>query len=138
MSPSLSFQRKRNQYLLGLGARSMNGLRYHYQHSGAHGALGLSMLAQSVHPPPQYPLGHKRGTESASTSRAASPVIAESRHSQSSSRGGGGQAGGGGVAAAAGYFEERDGSEGSSMEEMSPGSAGIGEFDDLDEGDISD
>ena len=24
----------------------MNGLRYHYQHSGAHGALGLQMLAQ--------------------------------------------------------------------------------------------
>lgn len=31
---------------------SMNGLRYHYQHSGAHGALGLTMLAQSCHPPP--------------------------------------------------------------------------------------
>ncbi|GAA5979945.1 hypothetical protein JCM10908_001473 [Rhodotorula pacifica] len=37
--------------------KNMNGLRYHYQHSGAHGALGLQMLAQGCHPPPQYPAG---------------------------------------------------------------------------------
>ncbi|GAA5890820.1 hypothetical protein JCM6882_008825 [Rhodosporidiobolus microsporus] len=42
--------------------KNMNGLRYHYQHSGAHGALGLQMLAQGCHPPPQFPPGHKRGT----------------------------------------------------------------------------
>lgn len=54
----------------------MNGLRYHYQHSGAHGALGLQMLAQACHPPPQFPPGHKRaaGTNSTSTSRAGSPA----------------------------------------------------------------
>lgn len=47
----------------------------HYQHSGAHGALGLQMLAQSCHPPPQFPVGHKRAaTDSASTSRAGSPT----------------------------------------------------------------
>ncbi|GAA5839624.1 hypothetical protein JCM11251_003561 [Rhodosporidiobolus azoricus] len=40
--------------------KNMNGLRYHYQHSGAHGALGLQMLAQGCHPPPQFPAGHKR------------------------------------------------------------------------------
>ena len=68
-------------------APSMNGLRYHYQHSGAHGALGLQMLAQGCHPPPQFPPGHKRGhgssshqlshsytPGSASSSRASSPA----------------------------------------------------------------
>ncbi|BGP53122.1 hypothetical protein JCM8202v2_000681 [Rhodotorula sphaerocarpa] len=41
--------------------KNMNGLRYHYQHSGAHGALGLQMLAQGCHPAPSFPPGHKRG-----------------------------------------------------------------------------
>ncbi|KAI5476833.1 SFP1, transcription regulator [Pseudohyphozyma bogoriensis] len=57
--------------------KNMNGLRYHYQHSGAHGALGLQMLAQAVHPPPQFPPGHKRaqgGGGSNNTSRASSPA----------------------------------------------------------------
>ncbi|GAA6010363.1 hypothetical protein JCM10207_005193 [Rhodosporidiobolus poonsookiae] len=68
--------------------KNMNGLRYHYQHSGAHGALGLQMLAQGCHPPPQFPAGHKRGTgpsmhqlaqsytahSSAASSRASSPM----------------------------------------------------------------
>ncbi|KAK4703156.1 transcription factor SFP1, partial [Phenoliferia sp. Uapishka_3] len=56
--------------------KNMNGLRYHYQHSGAHGALGLQMLAQACHPPPQFPPGHKRanGGNSNTTSRAGSPA----------------------------------------------------------------
>ncbi|GAA5974003.1 hypothetical protein JCM11641_008206 [Rhodosporidiobolus odoratus] len=67
--------------------KNMNGLRYHYQHSGAHGALGLQMLAQGCHPPPQFPPGHKRGFgghhqlaqsftahSSAHSSRASSPA----------------------------------------------------------------
>ncbi|KAK7062752.1 hypothetical protein VNI00_000241 [Paramarasmius palmivorus] len=29
--------------------KNMNGLRYHYQHSGEHGAVGLAMLASGVH-----------------------------------------------------------------------------------------
>lgn len=29
--------------------KNMNGLRYHYQHSGAHGAIGLAMLASGQH-----------------------------------------------------------------------------------------
>lgn len=49
----------------------MNGLRYHYQHSGAHGALGLNMLAQSCHPPPLFGPNHPKSTAS---SRAASPA----------------------------------------------------------------
>jgi len=66
---------------------SMNGLRYHYQHSGAHGALGLQMLAQGCHPPPMYPPGHKRSHQlqqtyipgSTSSSRASSPAHSHSR-----------------------------------------------------------
>ncbi|GAA5875730.1 hypothetical protein JCM16303_003972 [Sporobolomyces ruberrimus] len=62
--------------------KNMNGLRYHYQHSGAHGALGLQMLAQGCHPPPQFPPGHKRGHQlsqsyipgSTASSRASSPA----------------------------------------------------------------
>jgi hypothetical protein len=45
---------------LALAANSMNGLRYHYQHSGAHGQIGLQMLTNGTHPPPAYPPGHKR------------------------------------------------------------------------------
>lgn len=64
---------------------SMNGLRYHYQHSGAHGALGLQMLAQACHPPPQFPPGHKRAvpasSASASTVHAAGGSAASSRSS---------------------------------------------------------
>ncbi|KAH8827251.1 hypothetical protein DL96DRAFT_1710388 [Flagelloscypha sp. PMI_526] len=29
--------------------KNMNGLRYHYQHSGEHGAIGLAMLANGTH-----------------------------------------------------------------------------------------
>lgn len=29
--------------------KNMNGLRYHYQHSGEHGAVGLALLASGVH-----------------------------------------------------------------------------------------
>ncbi|GAA6064269.1 hypothetical protein JCM10212_001653 [Sporobolomyces blumeae] len=67
--------------------KNMNGLRYHYQHSGAHGALGLQMLAQGCHPPPQFPPGHKRSHQlaqshvpdrgvggSRESSRASSPA----------------------------------------------------------------
>ena len=58
----------------------MNGLRYHYQHSGAHGQIGLQMLSNGTHPPPAYPLGHKRPTTTkASTysefSNTASPTV---------------------------------------------------------------
>ncbi|KZT54020.1 hypothetical protein CALCODRAFT_28603 [Calocera cornea HHB12733] len=37
--------------------KNMNGLRYHYQHSGAHGAIGLALLASGQH----HPLPGKSG-----------------------------------------------------------------------------
>ncbi|KAM0793047.1 hypothetical protein ACM66B_000534 [Microbotryomycetes sp. NB124-2] len=54
--------------------KNMNGLRYHYSHSGSHGALGLSMLAQGVHPPPQYPPGHKKANGANMSSVGHSPM----------------------------------------------------------------
>lgn len=37
--------------------RQMNGLRYHYLNSGAHGAIGLAMVAQGKHGHPKLPGG---------------------------------------------------------------------------------
>ncbi|GAA93964.1 uncharacterized protein L969DRAFT_45708 [Mixia osmundae IAM 14324] len=58
--------------------KNMNGLRYHYQHSGPHGQIGLQMLSEGSHPAPTYPAGHRRVasvTSSRNTSRAASPSL---------------------------------------------------------------
>lgn len=38
-------------------AHSLNGLRYHYQHSGSHGIIGSQLLAAGSHPPPQRGAG---------------------------------------------------------------------------------
>ncbi|KAF8910282.1 hypothetical protein CPB85DRAFT_693256 [Mucidula mucida] len=51
--------------------KNMNGLRYHYQHSGEHGAVGLAMLASGVH----ECLGN--GGSSGSNSREGSAVRGE-------------------------------------------------------------
>ncbi|TIB04838.1 hypothetical protein E3P92_00039 [Wallemia ichthyophaga] len=40
--------------------KNMNGLRYHYAHSGAHGAIGLAMLSNGTHPTPPPPPAHVR------------------------------------------------------------------------------
>jgi hypothetical protein len=46
---------------------------YHYQHSGAHGAVGLAMLASNTHPaPPAWALGG--ATLSRSNSQRESPI----------------------------------------------------------------
>lgn len=60
----------------GCGRRykNMNGLRYHYQHSGAHGAVGLAMLASNTHPaPPAWAIGGSTSL-SRSNSLKESPV----------------------------------------------------------------
>ncbi|KAF8510139.1 hypothetical protein BU17DRAFT_70195 [Hysterangium stoloniferum] len=69
----------------GCGRRykNMNGLRYHYTHTGEHGAIGLEMLAQNKHPLPDVaclPSSHSsspristsNANASGSTSTAAS------------------------------------------------------------------
>ncbi|VDC01551.1 unnamed protein product [Peniophora sp. CBMAI 1063] len=53
--------------------KNMNGLRYHYQHSGKHGAEGLRLLASGEHECPRY---HNRRARQAS---AAAKVAANRR-----------------------------------------------------------
>ncbi|KAG0150006.1 hypothetical protein CROQUDRAFT_130962 [Cronartium quercuum f. sp. fusiforme G11] len=53
--------------------KNMNGLRYHYQHTGPHGALGIQLLSLGVHPPPQYPAGHKKASLVAALGSAGPP-----------------------------------------------------------------
>jgi transcription factor SFP1 len=48
--------------------KNMNGLRYHYQHSGDHGAIGLALLASGQHECLQH--SHSK---SAHTSRHSTP-----------------------------------------------------------------
>ncbi|PVF94068.1 hypothetical protein CPB86DRAFT_714023 [Serendipita vermifera] len=61
----------------GCGRRykNMNGLRYHYQHSGAHGAVGLAMLAANTHPaPPAWALGVTTSSRSSPHGSGDSPT----------------------------------------------------------------
>ncbi|KAJ7736756.1 hypothetical protein DFH07DRAFT_870653 [Mycena maculata] len=51
--------------------KNMNGLRYHYQHSGDHGAVGLSLLAGGVHGCLKPGGGAGKAPASASTSTGA-------------------------------------------------------------------
>jgi len=50
--------------------KNMNGLRYHYQHSGDHGAVGLALLASGQH----ECLQHAHGRSSAASSRQSTPL----------------------------------------------------------------
>ncbi|KAG2113496.1 uncharacterized protein F5147DRAFT_47681 [Suillus discolor] len=50
--------------------KNMNGLRYHYQHSGDHGAMGLSLLASGQH----ECLQHAHGRSSNASSRHSTPA----------------------------------------------------------------
>lgn len=54
--------------------KNMNGLRYHYQHSGDHGAIGLRMLASGVHDCLSQGGSGRRSTHaSAASTRAGTP-----------------------------------------------------------------
>ncbi|KAG2064756.1 hypothetical protein BDR04DRAFT_233715 [Suillus decipiens] len=48
----------------------MNGLRYHYQHSGDHGAIGLALLASGQH----ECLQNAHGRSSSASSRHSTPA----------------------------------------------------------------
>lgn len=50
--------------------KNMNGLRYHYQHSGEHGAIGLNLLASGQH----ECLQHAHKNSSAASSRQSTPM----------------------------------------------------------------
>ncbi|KAI0641749.1 hypothetical protein C8Q79DRAFT_290898 [Trametes meyenii] len=58
-------ERRLRPYACGVGDcqrryKNMNGLRYHYQHSGDHGAIGLALLASGQHECLQHNKSHSR------------------------------------------------------------------------------
>ncbi|KAJ3527327.1 hypothetical protein NMY22_g9827 [Coprinellus aureogranulatus] len=52
--------------------KNMNGLRYHYQHSGEHGAVGLALLASGQHECLQNNQGKRREQQHHSSSSTSS------------------------------------------------------------------
>jgi transcription factor SFP1 len=74
----LEVEKRLRPYACGVGDctrryKNMNGLRYHYQHSGEHGAMGLTLLASGQH---ECLIGKRGGGVS---------VRHEQQHSQSQS-----------------------------------------------------
>ncbi|KAI6008780.1 hypothetical protein F5J12DRAFT_912565 [Pisolithus orientalis] len=68
-------ERRLRPFACGIGDcqrryKNMNGLRYHYQHSGEHGAIGLSLLASGQH----ECLQHAHKNSSAASSRQSTPM----------------------------------------------------------------
>ncbi|KAH9849151.1 hypothetical protein C2E23DRAFT_862189 [Lenzites betulinus] len=72
-------ERRLRPYACGVGDcqrryKNMNGLRYHYQHSGDHGAIGLALLASGQHECLQHNKGHAHAhSRHATPSQPASP-----------------------------------------------------------------
>ncbi|KAK7681782.1 hypothetical protein QCA50_015129 [Cerrena zonata] len=84
-------ERRLRPYACGVGDcqrryKNMNGLRYHYQHSGDHGAIGLALLASGQHECLQHTRAHSR-TATPTTSTApsvnasphATPVVSQAQ-----------------------------------------------------------
>ncbi|KAI0631692.1 hypothetical protein C8Q77DRAFT_153544 [Trametes polyzona] len=74
-------ERRLRPYACGVGDcqrryKNMNGLRYHYQHSGDHGAIGLALLASGQHECLQHNKSHSRH---ATPSQPATPSQAAPR-----------------------------------------------------------
>lgn len=74
-------ERRLRPYACGVGEcqrryKNMNGLRYHYQHSGDHGAIGLALLASGQHECLQHNKSrHPTPTHSASNSISGSGSV---------------------------------------------------------------
>jgi len=62
--------------------KNMNGLRYHYQHSGDHGAIGLQLLASGQHECLQHSKS-AAATRQSTPSHSATPTAASSPTSPS-------------------------------------------------------
>jgi len=80
-------ERRLRPYACGVGEcqrryKNMNGLRYHYQHSGDHGAIGLALLASGQHECLQHSKSHSRhntpSTAASSTTVSAAPSTTSS------------------------------------------------------------
>ncbi|KAI0776955.1 hypothetical protein BD413DRAFT_233197 [Trametes elegans] len=84
-------ERRLRPYACGVGDcqrryKNMNGLRYHYQHSGDHGAIGLALLASGQHECLQHNKSHSRHatpsqSASASQSQPRTPTTPSSQSS---------------------------------------------------------
>jgi hypothetical protein len=81
--------------------RQMNGLRYHYLNSGAHGAIGLALIQQGKHASPKGvgSHGHNNSTAAAAQQAAAQQAAAAQQQAQAAQRAAaqGGNGGGGGA-----------------------------------------
>lgn len=69
-------ERRLRPYACGVGDcqrryKNMNGLRYHYQHSGDHGAIGLALLASGQHECLQHTRSHSRHVTPASSNQTS-------------------------------------------------------------------
>ncbi|TCD70379.1 hypothetical protein EIP91_003732 [Steccherinum ochraceum] len=85
-------ERRLRPYACGVGDcqrryKNMNGLRYHYQHSGDHGAIGLALLASGQHECLQHTRAHHSRTvtpassaaQSANNSPQSTPVVPQAQ-----------------------------------------------------------
>ncbi|GLB42929.1 putative zinc finger [Lyophyllum shimeji] len=88
--------------------KNMNGLRYHYQHSGDHGAVGLALLAGGLH----ECLGNNAGGEGKGKGK-------NGVNASSTAAGAGGSAGGVGTA------EEREGRRRAAAAAAPPAGGGV-------------
>lgn len=94
-------ERRLRPYACGVGDcqrryKNMNGLRYHYQHSGDHGAIGLALLASGQHECLQHTRSHSRHvtpanstTASQHTSPLATPNVSQAQASSYAPNSGG-------------------------------------------------
>ncbi|RDX50732.1 hypothetical protein OH76DRAFT_1348358 [Lentinus brumalis] len=76
-------ERRLRPYACGVGDcqrryKNMNGLRYHYQHSGDHGAIGLALLASGQH----ECLQHNKSRHATPSHSASNSVSSTSNASQ--------------------------------------------------------
>ncbi|KAI0085220.1 hypothetical protein BDY19DRAFT_996937 [Irpex rosettiformis] len=89
-------ERRLRPYACGVGDcqrryKNMNGLRYHYQHSGDHGAIGLALLASGQHECLQHTRSHSRhvtpansNANSQRSSPLATPTVSQAQAAQQS------------------------------------------------------
>ncbi|OBZ73384.1 hypothetical protein A0H81_07134 [Grifola frondosa] len=79
-------ERRLRPYACGVGEcqrryKNMNGLRYHYQHSGDHGAIGLALLASGQHECLQHTKSHGHSRHSTPSSSTTAPSATPSTSS---------------------------------------------------------
>jgi transcription factor SFP1 len=89
---SIEAERRLRPFACGVGQctrryKNMNGLRYHYSHSGEHGAIGLALLASGQHECLRQNNGHSRYAASRERSMASATATPASASMSPSGRG---------------------------------------------------